>query len=72
MLFVCDGPAGLKIYNTADINNLKLVTTIKDIDPRDVILINGLAIVVGKSAIYQYNYKDINNIKLLSTTHLQK
>lgn len=72
VLFVCDGTAGLKIYNTADINNLKLVTTIKDIDPRDVILINGLAIVVGKSAIYQYNYKDINNIKLLSTTHLQK
>ncbi len=71
-LFVCDGTAGLKVYNAADVSNLKLITTIKDIDPRDVILINGLAIVVGKSAIYQYDYKDINNLKLLSTTYLQK
>lgn len=71
-LFICDGTAGLKIYDAADVSNLKLITTIKDIEPFDVIAANGLAIVVGRKGIYQYDYKDLNNIKLLSTTKLEK
>lgn len=71
-LFICDGIAGLKVYNVADVNNIKLLKTIKDIEPFDVILKSGLAIVVGKKAIYQYDYKDLSNIKLLSTTKLNK
>jgi hypothetical protein len=72
ILFICDGTAGLKIYDVTDVQNLKLITTIKNINPMDVIPINGLAIVVGREAIYQYDYKNINNIKLLSSTKLNK
>lgn len=71
-LFVCDGTAGLKIYNAADVKDIKLIKQIKDINPYDVIAMNGLAIVVGKTALYQYDYKDLNNIKLLSTTTIKK
>jgi len=71
-LFVCDGTAGLKVYDASDVTNLKLLNTIKNIEPTDIIAINGLAIVVDKNAIYQYDYKNINNIKLLSTTKLNK
>lgn len=71
-LFICDGTAGLKVYDASDITNLKLITTIRDINPTDVIPINGLAIVVGRNAIYQYDYKNVNDIKLLSTTRLNK
>ena len=66
MLFICDGVNGLKVYNAADVNNLKLITTIEGIETYDVIAMNNIALVVTNDGLYQYLYADPNNIQLLS------
>lgn len=71
-LFICDGTSGLKIYDASDVLNIKLLQTIKDINPRDVIAMNSVAMVVADKGLYQYDYKDINNIKLLSKMEITK
>jgi hypothetical protein len=70
LLFICDGKDGVKVYDAADVNNLKLLKQIDGIDAYDVILVNNRALVVAKDGLYQFNYTDINNIKLLSKISL--
>jgi hypothetical protein len=65
-LFVCDGAAGLKVYDATNINNLQLLTTVSGINTYDVIAYNGVAIVVTKDGLYQYDYANRSNLKLLS------
>lgn len=65
-LFICDGAAGLKVYNAADVQNLQLITTIEGIETFDVIAMNGVALVVTKDGLYQYDYTNLKQIKLLS------
>jgi hypothetical protein len=71
-LFICDGKAGLKVYNAADVLNLTLIQQIKNITPFDVIVQDGIAIVVADEGIFQYDYTNINNIKLLSKIVVNK
>jgi hypothetical protein len=65
-LFICDGKDGLKVYDAADVNNLKLIKKLDDGEPSDVIAINGLAVVIAKNGLYEYDYSDLNNIHLIS------
>lgn len=65
-LFICDGSAGVKVFNAADVMNLQLVKTISGIEAYDVIAYNDVVLVVAKDGLYQYNYADISNIRLLS------
>lgn len=65
-LFVCDGAEGLKIYDAANVNDLKLINQITGIETYDVIAYNHKAIVVAKDGLYQYDYSNLNNIQLLS------
>jgi hypothetical protein len=65
-LFVCDGTAGLKVYDATNINSLQLLTTVGGINTYDVIAYNGVAIVVTKDGLYQYDYTNRSNLKLLS------
>jgi hypothetical protein len=67
-LFVCDGQAGLKIYDASDPlridqNMLKQYTSIKALD---VIPLGNVLIMIAEDGIYQYNYADLQNIKQLS------
>jgi hypothetical protein len=71
-LFICDGKGGLKVYNAADVQNLKLIKTIDGINPFDVICQSGYAIVVAEEGIYQFDYRNINNIKMLSKLMINK
>ncbi len=48
LLFICDDRDGLKIYDAADVSNLKLLSQLKDQEVYDVIAQNGHAIVLGK------------------------
>lgn len=66
ILFICDGGAGVKVYNASDPLNLQLIKTVTGVDPFDVIAINGVALVVAEDGLYQYDYSNINNIRLLS------
>jgi len=67
-LFVCDGQAGLKIYDATDplridLHMLKQYTNLKALD---VIPFGDVLIMIADNGIYQYSYKDLLNIRLLS------
>ena len=65
-LFICDGRAGLKIYNTSDPSNINLVKHISGIETYDAIAWNNNLVVVAKDGLYQYNYSDPANPVLRS------
>jgi len=65
-LFVCDGEAGLKVYDTTDPKNLLKITTFPDVNAIDVIPFNGLLMMIGKDGLYQYDYSGPANMNLLS------
>ncbi len=70
-LFVCDGKAGLKIYDLTDRTALdKNMIGAKNIHSYDVIPFNNIAIVVGNDGLYQYDYTDPKNLKLLSVINV--
>jgi hypothetical protein len=68
LLFVCDGAAGLKIYDKS--NPLAIITSqiahYPDFDTYDVIPMNGILMLVGKDGIYQYDYSNPQNIIQIS------
>ncbi len=68
LLFVCDGAAGLKIYDKTD--PLEIITNqlthYPEIDTYDVIPLNNILMLVGTGGIYQYDYSDPDNIIQIS------
>ena len=72
LLFICDGAAGLKVYNASDVKNLRLLDEVKDLDTYDVIAMNGIALISARDGLYQYSYADPENLKLLSRLVLEK
>ncbi len=67
-LFVCDGSAGLKIYDVTNPLTIDqhLIKTYQAIQATDVIALNGILIMISSSGIYQYDYSDLNNIVEIS------
>ena len=68
VLFVCDGAAGLKIYNASNpltIDENKLVQY-PDNHAFDVIPMGDVLIMIGTDGLFQYDYSDLNNIRELS------
>lgn len=67
-LFICDGQAGLKIYDASDIHTIdeNLKIQYGNIHALDVIPYNGVLMMIGDDGLFQYDYTDINNIQLLS------
>jgi len=68
LLFICDGAAGLKIYDKSDpldIINNKLAHY-PDFDTFDVIPMDGILMLIGEDGIYQYDYSDPLNIVQIS------
>ncbi len=68
-LFVCDGEAGLKVFDKTDVEHLVTLNQFKDINTFDVIPLQNSLLMVGEKVLNQYEYLD-NNIKLLSTFQL--
>ncbi|MEK6780651.1 MAG: hypothetical protein AABY93_03040 [Bacteroidota bacterium] len=73
VLFICDGEAGLKIYDALDVNAIdeNQLAIYDNIQALDVIPFNKVAMVIGKDGLTQYDYADVKNIKLLSTIPIQ-
>jgi hypothetical protein len=65
-LFVCDGPAGLKVYYAEDPGNLVKTAWFSDVRAFDVIPYNGILMMIGEGGLYQYNYSGSDSISLLS------
>ena len=71
VLLVCDGAAGLKLYNAANPANLQPLSTVAGLETYDVIALNGVALVVAKDGLYQYSYTNPSNPQFLSKLSLQ-
>jgi hypothetical protein len=70
-LFVCDGVAGLKVYDVTDPMNLELIAFETGHETYDVILVPPLAIVVGPDGLDQYDYTDVATTgELVLLSHL--
>lgn len=69
ILFICDGSAGLKVYDAS--NPLEIgvhqIYTYPGIKAFDVIPVGNLLVLIGVDGLYQYDYSDVKNIKLLSS-----
>ena len=74
ILFICDGSAGLKVYDAADPRNIsdRLIYSYPDIRSYDAIPIGSLLVMIGDDGLYQYNYSNIKNITLLSSIPVVK
>lgn len=66
MLYVCDGTAGLKLFERETSEDLILVNSLKDIQAKDVIPLEKSLIMIGEKTLYQYDYME-NNIGLISS-----
>ena len=72
-LFVCDGSAGLKVFDATDPSGLKLLQAFNGMgETFDVIAHNNIALVVAKDGLYQYDYTNRNAIKLISKIAVSK
>lgn len=70
-LFVCDGVAGLKVYDVTDPMSIDLIAFEASNATYDVILIPPLAIVVGPDGLDQYDYSDVATTgELVLLSHL--
>jgi len=69
LLFVCDGKEGLKVYDAANVMELKLIKHITGIETFDVIAWKKKALVVAREGLYQFDYTDPKDIRLISIIH---
>jgi len=63
LLFLCDGDAGLKIYNAADPLGILPVAAFPSINAYDVIPMNNYLFMIGEKGFTLYDYSNIQNIK---------
>lgn len=68
-LFVCDGNAGLKVFNKENPLDIKQIGQFKNIQSKDVIPLKNTLVMIGGNSLYQYEYTD-NGVAHLSTFSL--
>ena len=67
-LFVCDGEAGLKIYDAEDKLHIDdhQIAAFSNINTFDVIPFDDYLFMIGEDGFYQYDYSDLQNIQQIS------
>jgi len=67
-LFVCDGDAGLKVYDVSDKTQIDdhMIASFPNINAYDVIPLNDYLFMIGENGFYQYDYSDLQNIRQVS------
>jgi hypothetical protein len=66
LLFVCDGPDVVKLFDATHPENIRLIFQISSTGPYDVIAGKGTLLVMGDQGLYQYDYSDVTDIRQLS------
>ncbi|MCY1721647.1 hypothetical protein OU798_14930 [Prolixibacteraceae bacterium Z1-6] len=68
ILFVCDGDAGLKVYDVSDKTQIDdhMISSFPQINAYDVIPLNNYLFMIGENGFYQYDYSDLQNIRQVS------
>ena len=74
LLFICDGSAGLKVYDASDPKAISshLIYSYPDIKTFDVIPIGNILVMIGDDGLFQYSYSNIQDITLLSKIEIKK
>lgn len=68
LLFICDGEAGLRVFDASDhsaISRNELVHY-SDIFAYDIIPFNNVAMLLAEDGLYQYDYSNVEDIRFLS------
>lgn len=65
-VFVCNGSAGVVIYDYSNPNYPQLVSGIQGIDAYDVIIRGPHMFLIGADGLFQYEITDVYNIQLIS------
>jgi len=63
-LFICDGIAGLKMFDRTDPENIYLLQIVQTGLTYDVIPVDGLLILVSQGALIQYDYSGGSMVEL--------
>jgi hypothetical protein len=68
VLFICDGKAGLKVFDATDKNNIdeNQLALYNEMDAFDVIPLGDLLILISVDGLFQYDYSSPKDIKKLS------
>ncbi len=69
LLFVCDGTAGLKVFDRTNPIELTLISSFEDIHAKDVIPLEEVLLMIGDEVLYQYEYTE-NGVNYISTLQL--
>ncbi|MGI8949986.1 MAG: LVIVD repeat-containing protein [Chitinophagaceae bacterium] len=72
LLFICDGAAGLKIFNASNANVITPLKQINDLDTYDVIAQNKIAIVVATDGLYFIDYSNVQDAKIIGKISVSK
>jgi len=74
ILFVCDGEAGLKVYDVTDKYHIddNMITAFANINAYDVIPVNEYLFMIGDDGFYQYDYSDLQAIHQVSFIPVKK
>ena len=65
-LFLCEGAGGLKVFDVADPQNIRLLHHLTNLNAIDVIPLGGLLLAIGPDRIVQLDYSDLSNIRVVS------
>jgi len=73
LLFLCDGPDGLKVFDRSDDNAIdqNQLAHFPNITTNDVIPVGNVLIMTAEEGIYQYDFSNVNNITQLSLISVQ-
>jgi hypothetical protein len=68
-LYVCDGSAGLKLFDKTIPDDLEFLKSFEDMNAKDVIPLEDKLILIAENVLYQYQYLE-NDLDLLSVYSL--
>jgi hypothetical protein len=73
-LFICDGDAGLKVYDVTDKRKIDdhQIARFPGIKTYDVIPFNNYLFMIGDDGFYQYDYSNLQNINQISLIPVKK
>lgn len=72
LLFICDGTAGLKMYNADAAGTVTLIKQVPNIEPYDLIAWNNRLVVVARDGLYQYDYSNPSALHMVSKLNVNR
>jgi hypothetical protein len=74
LLFICDGSAGLKIFDATDVKAIDnhLISRFPVANALDIIPFDNVAMMITSDGLYQYDYSDPKNIRAISKLPIVK